>query len=122
MTKALPRRVHDPSNQIYLRIGDWNPDHPYSNDFACGEVESGLSVYDLDENANPILPPEGEWAQDDLRDRLRNDDPKYVVQGLLRGEGHDGEPLLCDLAIVGEWRSNGWICGPPACQARRKLR
>lgn len=89
----------------YLRIGEWdrtNP-RPRSRNYATGEIEVGLSVYDLDEVGNPIAPPDSEWAEDDLRDRIKSADPKFIVTGQLVGIGHDGEPLLSDIVVVGEW-------------------
>jgi len=118
MVAAMPQRAHDPSAPVSLRVGDWDPARPYSPDHSCGKTEAGLSVYDLDPAGSPVEPAEGEWAHDDLRDRLLGGEPKHVVQGLLRGEGHDGEPLLSDPAVVGEWREGGWVCGTPDCPAR----
>ena len=101
---ALLTRPRDPARPTYLRIGDWDPAHPYSHNYARGDIEAGVSVYDLDPAGRPVIPAESEWAGLDLRGRLASDAPKYLVQGDLVGEGHDGEPLLGDLAIVGEWR------------------
>jgi hypothetical protein len=90
---------------VYLRIGDWDrtTDTPRSRNYALGETEAGLSVYDLDADGQPIVPAEGEWAEHDLRDRLRSNDPKYLVRGRLVGQGHDGEPLLSHVQVVGPW-------------------
>lgn len=100
---SMPRALRDPDRPAYLRIGDWDGGRPFSSNFALGTIEVGLSVYDLDGQGFPVI-PDGEWAAVDLADRLRSDAPKHLVQGLLVGEGHDGEPLLAAAVIVGEWR------------------
>lgn len=101
---TLPRAPRDPNRPVYLRIGDWNPDNERSGNYAMGEIEVGLSVYDLDEHGQPIIPDEGEWAEDDFNDRMASDAPKYLVQGQHVGMGHDGEPLLNGVVVVGMWR------------------
>lgn len=88
---------------LYLRIGNWDLDDPRSYNHALGEREVGLSAYDLDEELRPVVPEEGEWAETDMRDRLASDLPKHLVVGRLVGEGHDGEPLLDQVEIVGRW-------------------
>lgn len=99
---GMPIAIRDPERPVYLRIGTWNPCHPYSRNYAGGEQETGLSVYAL-KNDQPVAPTRSEWAEDDLRDRLASDDPKFLVQGHPVGQGHDGEPLLCHVAVVGLW-------------------
>lgn len=98
---GLPTATRDPKRPTYLRVGAWNPQSPRSRNYARGEIEAGLSVYELDANGKPIVPAEGEWAGDDLADRMRGDEPKFIVQGEVVGEGHDGEPLLSDPKVVG---------------------
>lgn len=88
---------------VYLRIGDWNPRDPRSYNHALGEREAGLSAYDLDVELRPVVPEEGEWADTDMRERLASELPKHLVTGPLVGEGHDGEPLLDQVEIVGCW-------------------
>jgi hypothetical protein len=88
---------------LYLRIGDWNLEDPRSYNHAMGEREAGLSAYDLDDDLRPIVPQEGEWAEEDMLDRLASDLPRHLVTGRLVGEGHDGEPLLDQVRIVGSW-------------------
>lgn len=100
---GMPTAKRDPGQPVYLRIGGWNPDHPVSHNHARGDIETGLSCYDLDANGQPVIPEEGEWAEQDFHDRMRSGEPKYLVQGLLVGEGHDGEPLLGKPVIVGMW-------------------
>lgn len=85
----------------YLRIGAWHPSEQ-SRNYATGDIEAGVSVYDLDGQGRPIA-PDGEWAEDDLRDRLASDEPKWLVEGDLVGEGHDGEPLLQNIRIVSDF-------------------
>lgn len=88
---------------LYLRIGDWSLEDPRSYNHAMGEREAGLSAYDLDHDLRPIVPQEGEWAEEDMLDRLASDLPRHLVTGRLVGEGHDGEPLLDQVRIVGSW-------------------
>lgn len=88
---------------LYLRIGDWDRERPWSYNHAMGEREAGLSAYDLGPGLEPVVPEEAEWAEADMRDRLRSDLPRHLVTGRLIGEGHDGEPLLDDVEIVGCW-------------------
>lgn len=100
---GLPTGDRDPSAKVYLRIGGWNPADPRSKNYAVGDIELGLSVYELDAHGNPVVPPEGEWAEDDLRDRMRSQEPKFLVQGEFLAWGHDGEPLLGDPRVVGAY-------------------
>lgn len=87
----------------YLRIGDWHPSET-SRNYALGKTEKGVSVYELDPTGQPLAPPKGEWADTDLRQRITGKEPKYLVQGTHVGVGHDGEPLLKNIKIVGEWK------------------
>jgi hypothetical protein len=109
---GLPVAERDAGEPIYLRIGTWNPVNPRSTNHAMGEIEAGLSVYDLDAAGKPVVPEEGEWAADDLADRLKGDGPKFLVQGRLVGEGHDGEPLLAEIKVVGEFDSAPFLGSP----------
>jgi hypothetical protein len=92
----------DPARPVYLRLGDWHASET-SRNYALGETEPGVSVYDLDSAGQPIVPEESEWAAVDFAERVASNDPAYLVQGDLVGEGHDGEPLLRCLTIVGHW-------------------
>lgn len=103
MRVPMPRALRDADKPVYLRIGDWNPAWPHSRNHAMGAIEVGVSVYDLDTLGRPIVPAESEWASVDLAERLASDAAKHLVQGRLVGEGHDGEPLLTDVVVVGEW-------------------
>lgn len=92
-----------PSNSTrYLRVGAWR-DSEQSWNFATGGFEQGVSVYALDPEGMPVVPPDGEWAESDLHDRLASDEPKYLVTGNVVGCGGDGEPLLRNLRIIGTW-------------------
>ena len=93
----------DAGPPVYLRIGAWDPAKPVSYNHALGETERGLSAYDLDADGRPVVPDESEWAAADLRARLASGAPRLLVTGRLVGEGHDGEPLLADVVVVGEW-------------------
>jgi hypothetical protein len=99
----MPTGERDPAAPVYLRIGAWNPANPISRNYAKGDIESGLSVYDLDNSGQPVVPDEAEWAATDMHERLRSNDPKFLVQGQYCGEGHDGEPLLSKVVVVGMW-------------------
>lgn len=103
---GMPRAARDTGRPVYLRVGTWNPASPYSGNYARGEREAGLSVYDLNDG-QPVVPEESEWAEVDMLERLRSDQPKFLVQGLLVGEGHDGEPLLGNVVVVGLWQPEG---------------
>lgn len=98
--EGLPTGPFEPTRPLYLRIGRWNPADERSRNFARGTIESGVSVYDIDEAGKVVIPEEGEWAEVDLRERLASTDPRWFVQGDLVGEGHDGEPLLHHVRIV----------------------
>ena len=91
----------------YLRIGDWHPSET-SRNYSAGKIEPGVSVYDLHpQTGRPVVPPEGEWAADDLASRLAGSEPKYLVEGQHVGIGHDGEPLLKQLQIIRDWTPDG---------------
>lgn len=100
---GMPTAKQDPQRPVYLRIGAWNPRDPRSHNYARGDIEAGLSVYDLDAAGQPVVPEEGEWAEVDMRDRLASTEPKFLVQGDYCGEGHDGEPLLAHPVVVGHY-------------------
>jgi hypothetical protein len=103
--EGMPKETVNRSKPLYLRIGTWNPNDPKSRNHAMGGREKGLSVYELDSDGNPVVPEDGEWAEEDLRDRLRSTEhPFFLVQGeRLPDPGHDGEPLLENPVVVGEW-------------------
>ncbi|MDW9481848.1 hypothetical protein GOB57_24680 [Sinorhizobium meliloti] len=71
---------YDPERPVYLRIGDWHPSK-VSRNYSTGETEAGVSVYELAPDGSIVVPPEGEWSEEDLLGRLRLDLPRYVVQG-----------------------------------------
>lgn len=102
---GMPDASADPTRPLYLRVGTWNPDSPASFNYAAGTREDGVSVYALDADGDVVLPLDGEWAEDDLRDRLRGTGHAFfLVQGdRLPRNGHDGEPLLSDPKVVGLW-------------------
>lgn len=101
---GLPSGPLDPARPVYLRVGLWNPARPYSKNYARGEQEAGLSVYDLKDGV-PVVPTESEWAEVDMRERLASNQPTFLVQGQIVGEGHDVEPLLGKVIVVGLWTS-----------------
>lgn len=87
---------------LFLRIGDWH-DSETSRNYATGEAELGVSVYELGPEGGIVVPPESEWARQDLMDRLRLGEVRHLVRGRVAGWGGDGEPLLRDLEMVGAW-------------------
>lgn len=99
---GMPVGQRDPQRPLYLRVGTWDPSNPYSKNYALGQVESGLSAYALKGN-KPVVPAVGEWAAEDMHDRLASDEPKFLIQGLIVGQGHDGEPLIGNPVVVGLW-------------------
>ncbi len=98
---GLPTADVDAAQPVFLRVGGWNPADPRSRNYAVGDIEMGLSVYELDADGQPVTPPDGEWSEDDLRDRLRSDAPKFLVQGTVIAWGGEGEPLLEKARVVG---------------------
>jgi len=102
IAKTLMGAVAPPPKQ-YLRIGDWHPSE-MSRNYSKGDIEAGVSVYDMHPTTGrPIAPPEGEWAETDMLDRLRSAAPKYIVEGEQVGTGHEGEALLQKLRIIKNW-------------------
>jgi hypothetical protein len=88
--------------QYYVRFGEL-PKSGYSTNFARGTFEGGASVYDAVGRKGRLVlqvPPEGEWADQDLRDRIKQEQEAYVVEGEYAGEGGDGEPLLRKARVV----------------------
>lgn len=88
-------------NGLYLRIGEWGE---VSSNFAKGEKEAGVSVYDLVEG-KPVVSPDAtdsHFAEMDLAERTASQAKKYLVKGDYVGVGHDGEPLLANLVKVAE--------------------
>jgi len=102
--EGLPIAEWDLGKPVYLRIGRWNPAQPRPRN-ARGAKGAGLSVYDLDGDGQPIAPANSKWAEIDMQNRLRGAEPKFLVQGEWIGVGHDGEPLLENVRIVGLWES-----------------
>jgi hypothetical protein len=91
-----------------LRVGDYSGPNHRSQNFAQGRTEKGLSVYELDAKGQPVTPPghpdyDSAWIEQDMRDRLAGDDPKWLVEGEVVGIGGDGEPLLRKVRTIGEW-------------------
>jgi hypothetical protein len=92
----------------YIRFGAL-PKSGYSTNFATGSVEAGVSTYEATGRNGRYevhVPEEGEWADEDLSDRIRQvqdgTDTAYVVTGAYHGTGGDGEPLLRDVQVVRE--------------------
>ncbi|MCS4088618.1 hypothetical protein [Rhizobium sp. BK176] len=50
---------YDPERPVYLRIGDWHPSE-VSRNYATGDTEAGVSVYDLAPDGSIVVPSEGE--------------------------------------------------------------
>lgn len=95
---------HLSGQQFYLRAGALPPTGR-SRNYATGETERGVSVYETDDHGWPKTPTEGEWSHDDLHYRLNHSDetPWHVIQGRVAGRGGEGEPVLRDAKVVGHW-------------------
>jgi GNAT superfamily N-acetyltransferase len=83
-----------------------------SRNYATGEMECGVSVYELDSRGFPQDPdPGGETESGDtyadmqrrIRDWRQGLLPAYIVTGVEAGVGWDGEPVLSDVVVLGEW-------------------
>lgn len=88
----------------YLRFGEI-PEEGRSHNFARGTPEAGVSVYDVVERGGKWdiqVPEVGEWATDDLLDRMRDafDAPMYLVTGDEAGVGGDGEPVITNVQVI----------------------
>lgn len=96
--------------KAYVRFGE-PPKSGRSANYATGKLERGVSVYQATvtpEGHHVIdVPDEGEWAEQDLRDRIRKSQANeeghtaYLVHGKIVGRGGDGEPLLKAIKIIG---------------------
>lgn len=132
---GMPTSERDPSRPVYLRVGTWSKSER-SNNYAKGEVENGVSVYDVDKGGKPIDPGGGEWSAVDLADRMSSKEPKVYVQGDLVGVGNDGEPLLKNVKAVdvfreaddddshfyGAWKRGGHVAGKTMARQKAKQR
>jgi hypothetical protein len=93
---------YDPERPIYLRIGDWHASE-VSRNYSTGDMEAGVSVYELAPDGSIIVPSEGEWSEADLFGRLKLDLARHLVQGDWVGCGGEGEPVLRNLVPIGLW-------------------
>jgi hypothetical protein len=116
---GMPTAKYDPQQPVYLRVGDWHESET-SRNYAAGKTEIGVSVYDI-RDGKPLTPEDGEWAEVDMRERLDSSDPKYLVQGEEQGTGHDGEPLLKRVRVVGYFH-NGQLAFLNESSARSTAR
>ena len=113
--------------RTYLRFGNW-PANERSRNNVTGELEDGVSVYELYPHTNEPMDPDphwespgAEWADDGRRNRMRE-----FHQGKLTGfhvsgretgpRGHDGEPLLWKVQHERVWE------GPAVTEDRRPKR
>jgi hypothetical protein len=99
---STPGSSYDPERPVYLRIGDWHPSET-SRNYATGDTEAGVSVYDIWIDGSIIVPPEGERSETDLARRLALGEPRHLVQGDWVGCGGEGEPVLKNIVRIGEW-------------------
>lgn len=97
----LSEDKYDPTRPVYLRIGDWHSSET-SRNYATGDIEAGVSVYDLLPDGSIVI-PEGEWSAHDLASRLASGEPRYLVQGDWISCGHEEEPLLRTITKIGSW-------------------
>lgn len=107
----------------FLRFGDW-PKNEQSRNHATGELEDGVSVYELHPHTNEPMDPDphfefpgADWSATEKRDRVRRhvtgdhhsqvyarDNKGYEVKGDTGwGFGHDGEPLLRSVQHDRDW-------------------
>lgn len=63
-------------------------------------LESGLSVFEIDQNYNPVL--SNEKLQKSYNSRLGKK-KMYLVDGDVVGTGQDGEPLIRNVKIIKEF-------------------
>jgi hypothetical protein len=101
-----------PSYTAYLRFKNL-PANGRSHNYATGQTEAGISVYELDWDLVA-----GAWRlcgsatpAQLIINTLRGDVPAYIVTGERVGTGSDGEPLLTDVKIIGPARQDGdgWV-------------
>lgn len=60
--------------------------------------EPGVSVFEMDDNGNPVL--NNEALSSSWNVRKEQEKPCYVVTGDVVGIGQDGEPLLKNVKII----------------------
>lgn len=60
--------------------------------------EPGVSVFDMDEDGNPVLDNEALSSSWSVREEQEK--PCYIVTGDVVGTGQDGEPLLKNVRII----------------------
>lgn len=87
---------------FYLRIGRWRIDE-CSVCTQTGDIEPGVSSYEIADDRHIVVPDGAESALEDLRARLAGEEVCFLVQGRRVGTGHGGEPLLTDVVRVGIW-------------------
>lgn len=61
-------------------------------------LEPGVSVFNADENGNPII--ENEAQRISLETRLKQNKKAYIVTGEEVGKGQDEEPLIINIEII----------------------
>ena len=61
-------------------------------------LEAGVSVFELDENDNPVI--DSEELKSDLEFRINEKAICYLVTGDRVGTGVDGEPLIKNIKIL----------------------
>ena len=62
------------------------------------DLEKGVSVFELDDNNNPIT--DNEELEKDLKHRIEKKFVCYIVTGDKVGIGCDGEPLIRNIKIL----------------------
>lgn len=63
-------------------------------------LEPGVSVFELDENGNPILSTLNHVRALSIRIDGKDDCTAYIVMGNEVGHGNDGEPLITNIKVL----------------------
>lgn len=95
---------------LYIRFGD-APAGGRSRNYATGELERGISVYEARHDLISDTWMTGGAMVGTLVSYLAQGIPARLVTGTEIGSGSDGEPLLSDLEVVADLTRTdaGWV-------------
>lgn len=104
---AIAGTLHYPAYEdAYIRFNDL-PESGRSRNWASGEVEKGVSVYDARfDVVTGRYSTYGALAGAEIAYALQ-DAPVYLVTGEEVGRGADGEPLLTNVKVLGTLERHG---------------